>query len=156
MKSTWYPLPIAVMLVILENNRVLLGQRKNTGFMDGFYALPGGRHDRNESLTAAAIREAHEELDIVVAPQDIQFANCINLKRPDDDSSMLYATFQILKYQGEIHNAEPHKCADLQFFDCDALPENMTDISRVCVEQTLEGVHYSERGWSEVDFNWHK
>lgn len=143
------------MLVIIQDGRVLLGKRLNTGFMDGYYALPGGRHDRNESLSMAAIREAREELGIVVHPNDIQFTTAINLKRPDQDSSMLYSTFQIVNYQGEIQNAEPHKCEDLRFFDLDQLPENITDISKACVEQTLRDVRYSERGWSEVDFNWH-
>ena len=51
-------------LLIMRNKEVLLAKRKNTGYKDGEYELPGGYLEKNEDLYGAMIREAKEELGI--------------------------------------------------------------------------------------------
>ena len=47
-----------------EKTEVLLALRKNTGYNDGKYELPGGHVEEGEDLIDAMIREAKEELNI--------------------------------------------------------------------------------------------
>ena len=52
----------SVYLVLIKNNKILLLRRFNTGFMDGYYSLPAGHVESNETLTSAMVREAKEEI----------------------------------------------------------------------------------------------
>lgn len=149
----WFRVPVTVMIVIPQDNKILLGKRKNTGFMDGFYALPGGRHDGGESLTHAVIREAREEVGIICQPEDIEFSSFIHFNNTDTDKDILpeilYATFKVNRFSGEVTNTEPHKCEELRFFPIDQLPNNMTDMSRRCIEQAFSNITYAEVDWGK-------
>ena len=50
-------------LVLDDNGRVLMIRRTDSGF----HALPGGRHELGETMTATAIRETEEETGVTVA-----------------------------------------------------------------------------------------
>jgi 8-oxo-dGTP diphosphatase len=150
LKSThWFQLPVAMMIVIRQEDRVLLARRANTGFKDGYFALPGGKHDGNETLTQGVIREAQEELGIECKAEDVVFRSLIHGKFSGPPDEILYVTFEILHYQGEIMNNEPHKCTELQFFSVNQFPEKMTDVSRRCIANTMAGISFEEVGWLE-------
>ena len=36
-------------LLLIKDNKILLGLRQNTGYMDGFYHLPAGHKEEGES-----------------------------------------------------------------------------------------------------------
>ena len=55
----------AIALVDIDN-KVLIAQRPKNKFMENFWEFPGGKVELNESLEAALVREAHEELGIDV------------------------------------------------------------------------------------------
>ena len=57
--------PIVVHVMVFDGQRLALLKRSNTGFMDGFYALPGGHQERGESVSGAASRECEEELGLL-------------------------------------------------------------------------------------------
>ncbi len=40
----------AVFLLLIKNNRILLSQRYQTGYRDGFYSVPGGHLEGREEL----------------------------------------------------------------------------------------------------------
>jgi dTMP kinase len=145
--SPWYGIPTAVMMVLIKENRVLLGLRRGTGFMDGFYALPGGKHEGGESLKSSAIREIKEELGIACKAQDLSFKGLIH-GVPGNQAELThecaYAIFQIHNFVGDIRNAEPDKCKELGFFPIDQLPESITDMSRRCILQVINGNMYQE------------
>jgi 8-oxo-dGTP diphosphatase len=46
---------------------LLLLRRANTGFMDGYFSLPGGHVEQNELPLAGVIRELQEEVGIAVS-----------------------------------------------------------------------------------------
>lgn len=150
MKKTWFELSVVVMIVIERDNHVLLGRRFNTGFKDGFYALPGGKHDGDECLRSSVAREAQEELGIEVPLDAIKLASCVHYIDRTLDQELLYTVFTITDYSGLIVNAEPHRCDDLQFFDVDNLPSNTTDMTRVCIRNAREQIPYAEFGWEVV------
>ena len=49
--------PVVVHVMLEQGGRVALLKRSNTGFMDGYYALPGGHQEQGESISEAARRE---------------------------------------------------------------------------------------------------
>ena len=49
---------------------ILLTLRKNTGYRDGEYELPGGHVEAGEDLMQAMVREAREELLIDIDIKD--------------------------------------------------------------------------------------
>ena len=146
---SWYGIPTAVMMVIIKDGKVVLGLRHGTGYMDGYYALPGGKHEGGESLKSSAIREVKEELGITCIPEDISFKGLIHATPSGGEEitgECAYAIFQIHDFSGEIINAEPNKCKELGFFSVDQLPENITNMSRRCILQALNGEMYQEVG----------
>ncbi len=147
----WFKMPLIVMPVIIQDGKVLLGLRKNTGFMDGYYGLPGGKHDGHEPLKQAVAREVREEVGIICHPGDIEFKSLIHINNPHDDRGILpemaYVVFAVNKFEGQIINAEPDKCEKVEFFPIDQLLVNITDLSRKCIEHAVKGVEYDEVGW---------
>ncbi|MQS15703.1 NUDIX domain-containing protein [Streptomyces kaniharaensis] len=59
-----HPLVVGVHLVLIENGRVLLGQRANTTFAAQHWHAPAGHLEEGESVLAGMVREADEELGI--------------------------------------------------------------------------------------------
>ena len=68
---------LAVYLVGLKQNMILLGKRKNTNHMNGFWSLPAGHVNEFESYQHALIREIKEECGFTLKQDDLK------LKGPD-------------------------------------------------------------------------
>ena len=62
--------PVVVHTMLLRNAEVFLLRRARTGFMDGYYALPGGHQDQGESVSDAARREVLEETGVTLGAID--------------------------------------------------------------------------------------
>lgn len=52
---------VTVLLLVNEHGEFLLGKRRANSFAAGFYELPGGKQERNESLLQTVRREIREE-----------------------------------------------------------------------------------------------
>lgn len=61
----------AVHILITKDNKILVQKRKNTKLWPDYYALPAGHIDEYENQYDALIREAKEELNIIVKKEDI-------------------------------------------------------------------------------------
>ncbi len=107
---------VGVNPIIVNNNKILLGKRKNT-FGEGTYGLPGGHLKSNETIEQCAIREIQEETGLIVLEEDLKV---INIARTYD---RIQIGVLVNKYDGIPKIREPHKCSDLGFFDLDKLPE---------------------------------
>lgn len=143
-----YFLPYAASFVVLKKgNQLLLTRRFQTGWLDGWYSLPSGHIDAGESASAAAVREAKEEVGVTIDPSDL---TCIHIcHRSSGEDGRVYVDFFYLTetWQGEPTNREPDKCDDVQWFDQDSLPENIVPVLKNALEQYQKGSHYSELGW---------
>ncbi len=137
----------AVFLVLGRGNDVLLSQRLNTGYGNGYYSLVAGHVEDGESTICAMIREAKEESGIVLKKDDLKLSHVLHYTSDVDGykSLMLFLTAE--KWEGEIVNMEPEKCSDLQWFPLDALPDNTIPYIRQALEHVRKGVTYSEFGW---------
>ena len=76
-----HTLIVYVCLLLEKNNKILLLRRANTGWMDGFWHVPGGSLEENESLSQAVVREACEELDIQVDVSHVKLVYVMHLNK---------------------------------------------------------------------------
>lgn len=136
--------PVAIHLLFLIDNQVLLLRRFNTGYEDGNYSVVAGHVDLGETVTQAAIREASEEVGVILQPQDIQVVHTMN-RRSDDERIDFFAV--VKSWKGEITNNEPEKCDELSWFSTDSLPSNIISYVKYAIENYQNELYYSEFGW---------
>ncbi|MEU4243128.1 NUDIX domain-containing protein [Actinoplanes sp. NPDC026619] len=137
---------VDVHLILRNGDRVLLGQRINTGFGDGCWHMPSGHGEDGESALGTLVREAKEETGVVIDQAD---ASLVHTMHHWTGSGRMALFFQVSRWEGDPVVTEPDKCAAWQWFPLDGLPEQMIDYGRLALEQYAAGEPYSERGWQE-------
>ena len=106
--------PVAVHLLLVEDGRILLLRRYNTGFADESYSTIAGHIDGGEDLKTAMIREAREEAGIEVSRSNLKVVGAMHVKGDDE---YFYFFLRASEWSGEVTNMEPEKCDDLRWFD---------------------------------------
>ena len=118
----------AVHMLIMDDNKVLIQKRKGSKLWSGYYALPAGHIDKGENQYDALVREAKEELNIIIEPKDV-INEYIVLRRNyfKIDNKLLEPYidyyFEIIEYQGIPTIIEKDKCDELLWVDINNLPE---------------------------------
>jgi ADP-ribose pyrophosphatase YjhB (NUDIX family) len=130
----------AVYLVLIEDGRILMARRINTGYGDGMYGLVAGHLEAGEMLTAALIREAREEAGIVLDAAELTLAH--TLHRPAHGRLDFFFTAR--RWQGSVEIREPDKCDDLSWFPVQQLPETTLPYIRRAIEDIKNGIGFSE------------
>jgi 8-oxo-dGTP diphosphatase len=133
-----HKLAVYVCLLLEKDNKVLLLKRANTGWMDGYWHVPGGTLEENESLAHAVTREGKEELAVTVDPKHVKL---IAIKHFNKSRFGFY--FLAHEWQGEPINNEPDQCSEVGWFDINKLPENISPFARSVVERSRNEVHYT-------------
>ena len=135
---------VATHLILKREGRVLLQLRQNTGYCDGEWGLISGHVEVGEPARLAMAREAFEEAGIVIAPQDLSFAHLAHTRTNRTDTALF---FFCERWKGEPSIRESDKCAALDYFPLDALPEKTVDTVRRTLLAVARGEPYSELGW---------
>ncbi len=140
------PFLAAYLIFRNKEGKVAFVLRENTTWMNGYYGLPSGKVEDNENVLAGAVREAKEETGVTVLIENLNHVN--TLHRRDKDSDWVDATFEVTKWEGELHNTEPHIHSELTWLDPKMLPENVIPNVRYILEQVAARNTYAEFGWS--------
>lgn len=111
--------PVVVHVLLVRDGRLFLLRRANTGFMDGYYALPGGHQHAGESVSAAALRECAEETG--VRPASIEPV-CVLPYRSGRHQGLNFV-FEAGDWNGMPGLAEPELFDAGGWYPIDALPE---------------------------------
>lgn len=114
--------PVLAHTVLLRNGQVLLLRRTHTGYLDGWYALPGGHLQRGESIVECAIRECREETGVVIEPARIRPVAVMPYRSADQQGIDFIMICDDVA--GEPRLAEPDRFDDVCWFDVDRLPSN--------------------------------
>jgi len=103
---------IGVAVIVIKDNRVLLGKRKNAHGADT-WAFPGGHLEFNESITDCAVREVFEETGLRI--KNMRFGPYTNDIFAAEDKH--YVTLFVIADHdsGEPEVKEPHKCVMWQW-----------------------------------------
>lgn len=121
---------------------VLLQLRQGTPYMDGWWACGAAGHvEAGESTTAAAAREAREELGIEIAPDDLRLAALVHrtIAAATPLEQRFDVFFEVSRWHGEPAVTEPDKAAELRWWPLDALPERTVPHERMALEAIASG-----------------
>lgn len=109
---------VGVSVLVVRDNKLLLGRRINTGTLDGWLSTPGGRIEETEDMYAAARRELKEETGL-----DSDALLVIGFKehfRSGEHYFMFYLFASDV--QGVPENKEPGKCEGWCWVEWDKVP----------------------------------
>jgi 8-oxo-dGTP pyrophosphatase MutT (NUDIX family) len=145
-----YKSAVDVFLLLVRSERVLLALRAGTGFADGWWNLPSGKVERGEDAAAAAVREAREEIGLDLAVADLRLVATVHeghraARGARDGRLGLF--FLAERWDSEPVNAEPHKCAGIEWFPLDGLPANTWASTRAGVELHRRAEPFAAIGW---------
>ena len=135
----------AVYLILIKEGKVLLMRRLNSEWMSGMYILPAGHMDGNEAAQMAMSREAKEEINLNILPEDLVVVHTMH--RKSDEREYFDIFLEAKKYSGELKINEPEKCDDLSWFPIDNLPKNILEHVKKALELISKGEHYSNFGF---------
>lgn len=127
---------IIVHTFVFDQDRLLLLRRANTGFLDGYYSLPGGHVEAGEEVAKAAVREVAEEARIEI----LEIEPSIVMPYGDGVDFL----FEAGRWRGTARIGEPDRCDDLVWVPPDRLPDKTAPYLRKALELRSAGTWYHE------------
>lgn len=137
-------------LVLIEDGKILMLRRFNTGYEDGNYSLVAGHLDGSETFRKCLVREAKEEANITLDENDLEIVHAMHRRTNFHDVGLrerIDIFIRPRKWEGEIKNMEPDKCDELIWFSTDNLPSNVVPCVRHAINCIEKDIFYSEFGW---------
>jgi 8-oxo-dGTP diphosphatase len=145
-----FKLKVGVFVVLMEQEKILLLRRFQTGIADGKYVLPMGGHDGKEPLSQTLIREAKEEINIDVAPENLSVCHVMHRFHPMPEGlsfEQIDIYFRVKRYEGIIQNNEPERCDEVAFYPLSALPPTTEGFICHALKCVQRGEVFSEFGF---------
>lgn len=146
MSRDGFPLVVHVLLrrAADAGTEAFLLRRAGTGFMDGYYVLPGGHVQAGESPSEAAARECREEAGVV--PGALR-PLCVLPYRSGRHQGV-NVVFEGRHLDGEPGVAEPDRCDLAGWFPLDRLPSPTAPWLVDVLELEVLGAWYRELDWT--------
>lgn len=138
---------VDVHILLVRDDQVLLLQRRDTDpAFNGLWQLPAGKLDAGESVLHAAVREAHEEVGVVIDPVDLHHVHTthVNGCGPEPRLGLFFLT---RRWIGQPGNREPEKCFTVGWFALNALPDEIIDYPAAGIDAYRDGVLFGTQGW---------
>lgn len=118
---------LTVYLILRKGDEVLLLERQNTGYQDGFFSVAAGHVDGGEVAEQAVVREAKEEVGIDINPSDLRLVYVVHRLNDRPENEYLSLFFECRTWQGTPQNNEPDKCSRIEWTTMAQLPDNIID-----------------------------
>jgi len=142
----------AVYGVLVDNNRVLLLRRANSGYHDGELSLPAGHLDGGEDALGGLLRELREELMISAERDSCRLAVVLH-RAPETagDHEYLDLVFTVGRWAGTPSIGEPDKCSELVWASLGHLPADLVDYVEAALQALRTGDPLVLYGWGQLD-----
>jgi 8-oxo-dGTP diphosphatase len=144
-KRERFKLDCSVFVLLARDHKFCFLQRTGTGWKDGFYSVPAGALEPGETLATAAIREAREEVGVILQADQLRLLHTVHCRT--EGNEWLGHFFMAESWKGEARLLEPEKHSNLTW----ALPLEAPRPLLGYVQQALEAImrhqSYSEFGW---------
>ncbi len=132
-------------MLLRDGEQVLLGLRQGTGYADGEWAtMPSGHLEEGESVIDAGIREALEELGIIV--DRLEVVHVMHHRNPGGTARIGFFLLAA-EWRGTPVNLEPDKCANIAWFPVTELPVDTNPYARAGIAAAFGGETFSLHGW---------
>ena len=135
--------PVVVHALLFRDTELFVLQRANTGFMDGYYCLPGGHQRAGVSVETALRRECAEETGAVAV--DVQ-AVCVMPYRSGSHQGLNFV-FEVKSWRGQPQLAEPELFSDARWVSSTGLPEPCAPWIDDVLRARDEGRWFQELHW---------
>lgn len=135
---------VNVYLILQKEDQILLQLRQNTGYLDHHWSLAAGHVEPGEAATAALIREAQEELNICILPENL---NVVHIMHRKTNRMNVDIFFSCKEWKGDPTNAEPKKCKEIAFFSLNDLPSPLIEYNAFALQAWIQRQFYSEWGF---------
>lgn len=136
----------AYLLLQKENQGILMLRRANSGYGDGMWSLPAGHVEEGEPVLTTMIREAREEIGLVLEASDLRLVHVRDRRAADGHRLDCY--FACDAWQGHPVIMEPNKASELRWIaDIEHEPDVIENVKQAVVH-ALNGVNYSQENWS--------
>lgn len=132
-------------ILLIRDSQVFMLRRYNTGYEDGKYSLPAGHLEENETAKEGALREAKEEIGVMIKSTNLMLVLTLHSYT---NSARIALFFQALEWYGEPTNMEPEKCDFADWFPVNSPPENTVAYIREALSMISMGETYGEFGWT--------
>jgi mutator protein MutT len=140
-----FMLPAYVGIILEKDNEVFLVQRNHTDWASGQWNFPGGLLEEDETLVQAVVREAQEEVGVVLDPAALELVHVLQVKKSATNTKdILGFYFAARSWHGVPVNNESHRHAQAGWFSIDALPEFTTEHAKQALQGVVAGIRYSE------------
>lgn len=160
------PIRKAVKCYLIQDNEVVVTKYKKGNKKQGFYDIPGGKVEENESLVQAAIREMKEETGMIV--KNLKQKGKMTIEYPNRIFS--FTVFLAKEYEGEPHEFAENTAEWMEidcllkqekilsnimlldrFFRKGLLDENLRFTMHILIDEqeNILGVNYSLEGKNE-------
>jgi 8-oxo-dGTP diphosphatase len=148
---------IATLALIVQDGKVLLGEKKKGEIGTGTLNGPGGKLDPGETLLECVVRETEEEMEIKLSPDRMQKRAIVTFHAAGEPD------FQVHVYKTDSFEGDLHETADMipSWHSIDTLPfERMLDSDKMWFAKAISeepfnaNVYYAERakGFQNIEF----
>lgn len=143
----------AAYVALVRRGEVLLQQRRNTGYMDGHWTFSAAGHvERDESVSAAAVREAREELGVRVSEADLDPICTIHRRQNDRDGGQrVDFYFCVRRWEGEPEARETDRSGGVRWAALTALPEPLVPVDAIALHMLATGERKAIVHWGFED-----
>lgn len=142
---------VDVHVLLVRGDEILLTRRRDPNpQFDGRWHLPSGKLDAGESVLDAAVREAEEEVGILVDMADLRHVHTVHVNGSGPEPR-LGLFFETHRWIGKPTNREPDKCAGIAWFPLDELPDQLIDYPAAGIDAYRRGVSFDILGWQLAD-----
>lgn len=114
----------AVYLLLKRGDEYFLASRCNSGYYDGYYSIPAGHMEPEETLMEGLQRETIEEIGITFDPANAKLVHVMSRRKSEgNDGDRIDFFFEVEEWNGEPRICEPDKCDDVKWVHIDAIKE---------------------------------
>lgn len=115
LENSFTPLLVVAAALLREDGHVLMQQRPFGAAHGGLWEFPGGKVDPGESPENAAVRELHEELGLILSPNDLTgvgFSSNGIQAQGNGDRPVVILLYASREWRGDPY---PHEAAALEW-----------------------------------------
>lgn len=135
---------IAYILLERQDGAILLSKRNRSRLGDT-WGLPAGHIEEGETWFQTTVREAHEELGVILEEKNLEHIHTLHLKDPDGQRVGFVVRAKI--WVGEPKNMEPEKCAGIMWVDPNNLPKDTVGHMVSAFSNMKKGIRVTEYDW---------